>query len=357
MRVLMLSQDLKIFDDGPVAARMASYGAIFDELTIIVLGTGKRREKILALNVHAIAPGGNTKATGFFVGWRELFRCIAASAYDVVSAQDPFFLGVLGLIAAWRVRVPLQVQLHTDCFSKEFIRGHPRRVLESFLARFVFAHASCVRVVSTRIEKSVRQITRAPVSILPVFTSLRAPARTERASDGALHLVVVSRLTKEKRVHLIIEAMQSVPEAHLTIVGDGPLRGALEALAKRLNVGDRVVYAGWQDPASYYATADAFVQASRYEGYGMTLIEAAEAALPIVTTDVGIVGEVLRDGQEALVVSGTPASFAEAFRRLIAEPGLRERLGQSARAHAAEHSLSGEQYLAAYRAALMTCLS
>ncbi|GIW68437.1 MAG: hypothetical protein KatS3mg099_385 [Candidatus Parcubacteria bacterium] len=89
--------------------------------------------------------------------------------------------------------------------------------------------------------------------------------------------------------------LEKDPHACLVMVGDGSERPALEAKARRLGVGERVVFPGWQEDAfAWIAGADAFLLTSFHEGFGRALVEAALAGKPIVSTDVGIVGEILR---------------------------------------------------------------
>lgn len=357
MRLLMLSSDVKIFDaDSRVANRMALYGSIVDELLIVVVGVGAPKEIMLAPNVRAVTPGGTNKFTIFLHTRRALRALTKEKTYDIVSAQDPFFIGMLGYGIAKARHIPLQVQLHTDCFSFGFLTESPRRVIEALLAIFILGQATCIRVVSERVAKSVRKITNVPVTVLPIHTEYEGVMKKEEVElSQNLKFLSVSRLTSEKRIHLIIDAIALTPNAELTVVGDGPLRKALASRVQRLGLGERVRFVGWQDPAPYYKTADVFVQASRFEGYGVSLIEAGLSELAIITTDVGIVGEVLHDKKEALVVSGTSSAIAVAMKRLIEDKEIRVRFGAQALESARHHSMSMEEYLLCYQRALSRC--
>ncbi|TAK59253.1 glycosyltransferase [Patescibacteria group bacterium] len=356
MHLLMLSSDVKIFDAGSrVANRMALYGSIVDELLIVVAGVGVPQEITLAPNVRAVTAGGTNRFSSFLNMQRTLRALTKEKAYDIVSAQDPFFIGVLGYGIAKARHIPFQVQLHTDCFSLGFLTESPRRVIEALLAIFILGRATCIRVVSERVLKSVRKVTKVPVTVLPIHTEYTSDVGPTRSNIGSLKFLSVSRLTSEKRVHLIIDAVALTPDAELTIVGDGPLKKSLEFRVKRLGLGERVRFVGWQDPAQYYESADVFVQASRFEGYGVSLIEAGLSGLAIITTDVGIVGEVFEDKKEALVVSGTSSAIAVAMKRLIEDKEIRMRLGAQALESARHHSMSMEEYLLCYQRALSRC--
>ncbi len=357
MRLLMLSSDAKIFEEGSrVGARMAQYGTIVGELTIVVIAGGERREKFLAPNVRVVQSGGKNKSNIFFNARRLLREIATSTSFDLVSVQDPFFIGMLGYGIAKARHIPLQVQLHTDCFSFGFLMESPRRIFEALIAIFILSRAQCIRVVSERIAKSVRKITKIPVTVLPIHTEYTPLMRNEsERGSHTLKLVSVSRLTKEKRMHLIIDAVAITPGVELTIVGDGPLRKSLELRVQSLELKERVRFVGWQDPAEYYAGADVLVHASQYEGYGAVLVEAALSELAIITTDVGVVGEVLENEKSALVVAGNKRAIGYAINRLVTDSKLRIRLASRAKEAASQNVISFEEYLACYQSALSQC--
>lgn len=358
MRIAMLSQDVHILDEGSaVSTRIASYGALADEVDFIVFGVGARREVRLAPNVWACAPGGVNKIHALFLGYRELASLLVKKTYQLVSTQDPFFIGAVGFLLARKHTIPLQVQLHTDCFSRNFIGFSPRRLVEVTLALFIIRGASCVRVVSERIARHIRHLTHAPVAVLPIRVSsdIGMPNREARHQGTTLHLLAVSRLTPEKRVYLILDALARVHTVELTVVGDGPLKDMLEMRAKKLKIKNRVRFVGWQDPEAYYQKADAFVQMSTFEGYGMTLVEASLHALPIITTDVGIVGDLLRAGSEALVVPASVDALRRAIERLRADGAYATMLGNNAKKRVGGAQLSEAEYLARYKEVIHTC--
>ncbi|WP_235880354.1 glycosyltransferase [Polyangium aurulentum] len=170
------------------------------------------------------------------------------------------------------------------------------------------------------------------------------PVRARRAlgvpTEG-LHIGCVARLSKEKDHATMLEAFAAVrarrPDAHLTLVGDGAERAALEAQRDRLGLAGAVTFAGQRDDiAAILPAFDMFALSSRTEGMSLTLLEAAAAGLPIVATRVGGNPEVVADGETGLLVpAGDPARFAEALLATAARPDLRA-MGERARARVAE---------------------
>ena len=108
------------------------------------------------------------------------------------------------------------------------------------------------------------------------------------------------------------------------IVGDGELRGQLEALTEELGLGNRVYFAGWRkDLASVYADLDLVVISSRNEGTPVSLIEGAAAGKPVVATRVGGIPDLLEDGKNGLLVpSAQPQALCDAMLKVLGTPGL-----------------------------------
>jgi glycosyltransferase involved in cell wall biosynthesis len=338
---------------------LASYASIAEELEILVFGVGERKEKKIAPNVRVFSGGGTSKVSAYIRGVRELFSSTKHTHPDIISAQDPFFVGFAALVAARVYRVPFQAQLHTDCFSFAYALQSPRQCIETVLAFFVVQGASCIRVVSKRILKSISSFSRIPVAVLPIRVAdvPQDPGQKPLEFKDRFTLVSVARMTEEKQLHLLVNAVLGIPNVDVIFVGDGPLRKDLELRVARLGLTDRVRFAGWQNPHPYYAHADAYVCTSRFEGYGMALMEGALHALPIVTTDVGIASEVLHDGEEALIVEPTAQAIRKALEKLLTDSALRASLGDAARKSATGLLVSEGEYLARYRQGLLTCAS
>jgi glycosyltransferase involved in cell wall biosynthesis len=147
---------------------------------------------------------------------------------------------------------------------------------------------------------------------------------------------IVARLLSEKGHRFLIEALP--PQAHLVIVGDGPMRGVLEELVIKKNLQQRVVFAGNQvDVVPWLQALDVFALPSYgNEGVPQALVQAMLAGLPCVTTNVGSIPEAAIHEKTALVV---PAENSRALgteiQRLLANPDLARRLGDEARRHCA----------------------
>ncbi|MGQ9592888.1 MAG: glycosyltransferase, partial [Planctomycetota bacterium] len=149
------------------------------------------------------------------------------------------------------------------------------------------------------------------------------------------------RLTFEKGLEDLLDGFAALrAPARLLIVGEGPMRGELEARARWLGIEGRVLFAGLQAPPNdWLAAMDVFVLPSTYEGFGMAALEAMAAARPVIVARVGGLAELVEDGRTGIVIPPRdPRALAEAIERLLRDIDLRLRLGAAAREAARERT-------------------
>ncbi|HGS4561276.1 TPA: glycosyltransferase family 4 protein [Vibrio cholerae] len=118
-------------------------------------------------------------------------------------------------------------------------------------------------------------------------------------------LLMVGALTINKNHCLAIRSLSLLPDATLTIVGDGPERKNLERLTHELGVAERVSFEGFvSDPSRYYQTHDLLLMLSFYEAFPYVVLEAMAAKCPVVSVKVGGVPEAITDGKDGWLLSG-----------------------------------------------------
>jgi glycosyltransferase involved in cell wall biosynthesis len=174
----------------------------------------------------------------------------------------------------------------------------------------------------------------------------------QRAFDGSPVIGAVGRLSGGEGPLVPIEAMPEVlrshPKARLVLVGYGALEGELRGRAASLGLDRSVTFTGEQDSAEMLPSFDLFVQPSLYESQGLALLEAMAAGVPSIATDVGGVGDVVRDGETGLLVpSADPGALARAIVRLAGAPALGLDLSRKAARHVRDH-FSSQTMLDAY---------
>ena len=165
------------------------------------------------------------------------------------------------------------------------------------------------------------------------------PAQAAAASERS-GLVFAGRLTRQKAMHVALDALAYVPATDLTIIGDGPDRDRLERHAREAGLNGRVRFVGSlprEEVLHALAGAEAAVLSSDWENFPHAAVEALAVGTPLVATEVGGVGEVVRDGVNGLLVPpGSPEAFGHALQRLLDSPELQTRLSDGARASVLE---------------------
>jgi glycosyltransferase involved in cell wall biosynthesis len=152
-------------------------------------------------------------------------------------------------------------------------------------------------------------------------------------------ILAIGRLIEQKDHATLLRAFASVherlPTARLAILGSGPLEAATRSLARELGVEDAVSLPGRTAPRDWLARADVFAHTSRWEGFGIVLLEAMLAALPVVATHVSAVPEIVVDGGTGLLTeAGDAGKVAAALEALLADPARARELGAAGRRRA-----------------------
>ncbi len=367
MKVLMISTDRKIFEEGSaVQNRVVEYGSFVEELHVVIFSgpayagrqvasltlttrvlpflyslrslkiRSRKDEGVKIPNSNVTLYPTNSINRWFYVfdavkvgwgvvrNWKLEIRNSSNKNEILVTCQDPFETGLVGWTIARKFKTKLQLQVHTDFLSKYFTKESLLNRIRIIIAKFLLPKADGVRVVSGRIKRSIigrglikdeslnHSVGQAKIRVLPIFVDIEGikntqpiPQLKESYPQFDFIFLVASRLEKEKNVDFIIKSFGEVvkkhPKAGLIIVGDGSKRKSLQSIVDSLQIKKNVVFEGWQNNLTeYYKAFDLFLSASSYEGFGLTLVEAGMSGCPILTTNVGIVGEIL--GEENSLV-------------------------------------------------------
>ncbi len=266
---------------------------------------------------------------------------------DVVQANgsDTYKYLVLARRLA-RLRTPLVYR--NISIASAWLRGPAHRAWNRWLARQADAIAA-VSLASAADYAEVYGLPPERIWTIPVGTPVpervdREEARRRLASilggdPPGPFVLHVGSFTPEKDHAVLLEAFARVnrrhPEARLVLAGDGPLRQEIANRVGAIGLGERVQLVGARDDLQeWMAGADLLVLSSRIEGLPGVVLEGAVRRLPVVATDVGSVSDAVVDGTTGLLVpSADSDALAAALDRLLADSGLRERMGTEGREH------------------------
>lgn len=285
---------------------------------------------------------------------RAAFACRRAARHaDLVHAHDAHAVTIAAVALAGRT-TPLVVT---------------RRMARPLRHALPWRRAAGIIAISDAVRRSLETsgVPAERITVIPPAIDLHAtlavrPAEWQReldVSEGSPVAATVAALTPEKGIDLVVEAAallrHSCPSLHWAVVGNGPERPGLEALARARGVEAHVHFLGYRpDPVPVLAAAAVAVFPSREEGFGTSIVDALALGVPVVATAVGGIPEALARGGGVMVPAENAPALADAVERIIRDPAHRATVGAAGRAAAQHFDLAPmvERVVAVYRSAM-----
>ncbi|HZQ07235.1 MAG TPA: glycosyltransferase [Anaerolineae bacterium] len=261
----------------------------------------------------------------------DLFRYVSRIESDIIHLHEPFPFGEMANYFGGRSRAAVMTY-HSDIVRQRFLGALYAPFLQRILAR-----------VNTIIATSPNYIESSPVLrqwkekcvVVPLGIEIKPTQKyVEQQNQRNGQLLFVGKLRYYKGLNYLIDAMRLLPNAHLTVVGSGPMEREWRTLAEQLGVNERITWAGEvadESLGAYFAACDVFVLpcSERSEAFGTVQLEAMAAGKPMVSCDVKTgVAWVNQNEVTGLVVPPKDSrALAEAIARLINDDSLRARMG------------------------------
>lgn len=376
VRVLILSKDPTLLSNqtgfGDTLQRHVFYGERLaerspgSELRIV---TYSRKQS----DTQFLNPSPNLRIYGTASGHRAMFlldallalRKVFAGGWKptVITTQEPYEDGQLGLWLARRYGARFIPQLHFDLFSGDWLKESRLNPLRRFIARRVLRQADAVRVVSQEQKRkliSKINLSANTIHIVPVGVSFKPTANEKEHCKAVLHpdlaghqvVLFVGRLTPQKNMGLWLDVVAKIqrykPETRFVIAGDGPLMAELQAAACRKGLESSLLFLGnvpYENLPMIYGAADVFLLTSHYEGFGRVIVEASMAALPSIATACTGPEDIIVNGETGnLCNTGDGQCLSVHLLNLLNDTKMLARFGQAARRHVDQ--LFGREHLA-----------
>jgi glycosyltransferase involved in cell wall biosynthesis len=274
------------------------------------------------------------RATFDVPAWSRLVRFLRRERIDVLHAHM-FGSNVWGALLGRLARVPVVIA-HEHGWSYE---GRPLRRLvdrevvargaDAYIAVSAFDRRQMIEVEGIPAQR----IVLIPNGIPPLVRNGH-DVRAELGLSAGAHVIgTVCELRPEKALEVLVDAARHLSDVHVVIVGDGPEEAKVRNRAREAGVEDRVHLLGRRgDVADVLAAVDVAVCCSDFEAAPLSVMEYMAAGLPVVATRVGGLPDLVREGQTGLLVPPRDANaLADAVRKLLDTPELRERLGAAGR--------------------------
>lgn len=321
------------------------------------------------LSLYTPWTGAYPLAVPPFYAW---FREFRERRFDIVHTHTPFTVGMVGLRWAQSLEIPVVSTYHTryDKYS-HYVPFFPRAYVRYKVAKHTYFYYSSVRRVITPSNATLKWLrvhsVKTPAEVIP--TGVPAPRAVDReearrelgASPDHCVALYCGRVAREKNIELVLHACAGVmadsPNLRLWIVGGGPALDEYAALARDLAIGDRVRFWGAQPRVAldrFYTAADVFAFGSTTETQGLVVAEAMACGLPAVVAAGGGASSAVVDGLTGFVVPNQAEAMTAKLRQLVADPGMRARMGAHGREKASLMTVDkmAERVLGVYREAL-----
>jgi len=269
----------------------------------------------------------------------QLSRLLRSRRVDIVNVHYPGDSFIYFALLRMLLRIKLVVSIHGADFYPD---GKPN-ARQSWPMRFLLSVADCVVAPSRAflvefLKLSPHLKNKAKAIHNGIDTSELTAAGSAHRNGLENYLLCIAHQNEKKNLEILVQAFGRVkdvdPSLHLALVGDGPLRKNLEDLACSLDVAERVNFLGWKnrrEVAELLAGCTGFVLPSKSEPFGIVIIEAMACKKPVVASRVGGIPEIIDHGENGIMVEASdPAAFAAAIETLLANPGLRQSLGDRA---------------------------
>jgi phosphatidylinositol alpha-mannosyltransferase len=269
--------------------------------------------------------------------WRRIRSAMRSFDPDLIHAHEPLTPST-SMLAVLAAEAPVVATFHASLDRSRLME------LAGPALRQVSGRIDAAVAVSDAAASFVRRVVRVPLEIVPNGVDVRAFSKPGRPVEGlpaGPKILWVNRLDPQKGFEIMLRAFErlasEVGEVHLLVAGDGRDRVLLRSLPGDLR--SRILRLGTVPHEAlprYHAAADVFVSpATGQESFGIVLVEAMAAGVPVVASDIAGYREVVRDGVDGLLVPpNDPNTLAAAIRRVLSEPELAAALKAAGRSRA-----------------------
>ncbi len=255
-----------------------------------------------------------------------------------VHEYPPFYNGFGASMLARDRSIPYALEIH-------HIVGYPKASssaewIGKWMSRLYLgmdaSPATAVRVVNSEVKGVLSRwgLPAEKIEVVPSFYLDSMLLKQDPNAPKRYDMSFCARLVANKGLLNVIRAVSALPDATLLVIGDGPEKYPASRLVRELKMDERVTFVGWlqtgADVIAAIQSSKVFVMNSVSEGGPRVALEAMASGMPVVATKVGVMPDVLHDGENGLWTTGDAPDLADKFKRLLGDQALRLKLGTEA---------------------------
>ncbi len=255
-----------------------------------------------------------------------------------VHEYPPFYNGIGAKKLAKKMNIPYALEVH-------HIVGYPKAATlserigkmtsKSYFPRAAKS-ATAIRVVNKEVGGKLVSwgVPNKKIHLVPSFYLDGDVLTKDHAPPVIYDVVFCGRLVPNKGLGNLIEAVSKLNNVRLAVIGSGPELMKHEKKVDKLGLNNMVTFLGWlptlEGVIGAVLSSRIFVMPSQSEGGPRSLLEAMAVEMPVITTKVGVVPEVIEDGVNGIITTGDPDDLAEKIRLLLGDEKLRKKIGKEA---------------------------
>ena len=341
--LLMISGDRSLLQgrQGAFYATLQEFSRHFDRIDILCPFAGESLESPKAFfgNVHVHPSSSSLLFQPWWIA-RKGAELIAKYGHEVMTVHEypPFYNGIGAGMLSQRTGVPAVYEIH-------HIIGQPHAAsltewigwwLSRLFLRWDLSQAQAVRTVNHTVRDTLVRwgVPEQKIAVVPSFYLDSRQLKPDPAVSKEYDVVFCARLAANKGVLETLRAVAALPDVSLLVIGDGPMRSTAEDMARQLQIMDRVTFAGWLETSldvfRAIQSAKILVMNSKSEGGPRVALEAMALGMPVIVTRVGVMPDVVRDGENGVFTTGAVQDLARQIGRVLNDQPLRERMGKAA---------------------------
>jgi L-malate glycosyltransferase len=274
--------------------------------------------------------------------WWAAIKLCKKIDFDVINAQFVIPSGVPAALIAKQKNIPFVLSfIGGDIFDPTKGVSPHRHWFLRFIIRKIANAAKVCTAISSDTKRRAVELHKIKKKIVVTHLGINGLHKANKSrQDFGLQentplFASIGRIIPRKGYDVILQALSKVDNAHLAIIGDGPLTESLKKLSTELGINDRVKWMGYlseEDKINILDVSDAYVSAAEHEGFGIVFLEAMESGLPIVSTWEGGQTDFLRHERNALLNAPQDVEgIAKNMKRIIADTGLANRMSENNR--------------------------
>jgi glycosyltransferase involved in cell wall biosynthesis len=295
-----------------------------------------RPAEIPGATVHYVGGFESMGKARYVVHARRVRALVTRLEPDLVHALHLTSYGFLAGLSAFQPSI-------VSVWGTDVLEAPSITPLHKWITRHALARAGAITATGLRLAEATLPHTPRgkPVAVIPYGADLELFSPQPRPDRADITIGAASRLSPEKGFDHLLRAVAQLRgrgvALRVLLAGDGPSREPLQRLARELGLDDAVEFAGdvaYTDVPAILQRLDIFAMPSTWEGFGVSAVEAAAMRLPAVASNIHGIPDVVLNGVTGLLVpAGDVAALGGAIERLVADPALRQRMGEAARAY------------------------